>query len=527
MTSTIPNTPAPPATRTAHTARTGHAPAADAPGVRPPRAEIERRIAQAHPPLTHAQALVEAERCYYCHDAPCVAACPTGIDVPSFIARIAQGNLRGAAAAILSANPLGGMCARVCPTEVLCEDACVRHAAEDKPVEIGLLQRHATDAFFAACEGEGDGTRAAEGKGKREGKREGDSERHARPLFTRAPRSGRRIAVVGGGPAGLACAHGLACRGHDVVIFDARPKLGGLNEYGIAAYKATDGFAQAEVRWLLAIGGIEVRCSQALGREFTLDGLRADFDAVFLGLGLAGVNALGVPEPQATGLAAAVDFIAELRQAEDLSRLSPGRHVVVIGGGMTAVDAAVQSKMLGADTATIVYRRGAESMPASRHEQAWAQTQGVLIRHWAAPLAVLAEAGRVSGVRFAVTALHEGRLVETGETFTLAADRVLRAIGQTYLAEPAGAAIALDSGKGGCIATDAERRTSLAGVWAGGDCRAGGRDLTVEAVEDGKVAARSIDAALAAQAGRAGRADPADQAGQRPLPAGEFSKAGD
>ncbi len=482
-------------------------PSAALAGTRLPRAEIERRIAQAHPPLTRAQALVEAERCYYCHDAPCVAACPTGIDVPSFIARIAQGNPRGAAEAILSANPLGGMCARVCPTEVLCEDACVRHAAEDKPVEIGLLQRHATDAFFAArnIEGNTEGPRG-------------------RPLFTRRVASGRRVAVVGGGPAGLACAHGLAREGHDVVIFDARAKLGGLNEYGIAAYKATDGFAQAEVQWLLSIGGIEVRCGQVLGHEFTLDGLRADFDAVFLGLGLAGVNALGVPEPQATGasgLAAAVDFIAELRQADDLSRLSPGRHVLVIGGGMTAVDAAVQSKMLGAETATIVYRRGPEAMPASRHEQAWAQTQGVLIRHWAAPLAVLAEGGQVSGVRFAVTALHEGRLVETGETFTLAADRVLRAIGQTYVAGPAGAAIELESGQGGRIATDAERRTSLAGVWAGGDCRAGGRDLTVEAVQDGKVAARSIDAALAAQARHAGTA------GQHPSAAGEFSKAGD
>jgi glutamate synthase (NADPH/NADH) small chain len=455
--------------------------------VRPPvlpHAEIERRIAQAHAPLTPAQALVEAERCYYCHDAPCVAACPTGIDVPSFIARIAQGNLRGAAEAILSANPLGGMCARVCPTEVLCEDACVRHAAEDKPVEIGLLQRHATDAFFAASKSGGP---------------------LGRPLFTRKPRSGRRVAVVGGGPAGLACAHGLAREGHDVVVFDARPKLGGLNEYGIAAYKTTGGFAQAEVQWLLSIGGIEVRCAQALGRDITLDGLRADFDAVFLGLGLAGVNALGVPEPPAAGLAAAVDFIAELRQAEDLSLLDPGRHVVVIGGGMTAVDAAVQSRMLGAETATIVYRRGPEAMPASRHEQAWAQTQGVLIRHWAAPVAVLAEGGQVSGVRLAVTALQDGRLVETGETYTLPADRVLRAIGQAYVAAPAGAAIALDSGhsgpsghggRSGRIATDAEGRTSLPGVWAGGDCRAGGRDLTVEAVEDGKVAARSIHAAL-------------------------------
>jgi len=433
---------------------------------------IASDIAAAKPPLTPAQALVQAERCHYCHDAPCVTACPTGIDIPSFIARIAQGNLRGAASAILEANPLGGMCARVCPTEVLCEDACVRHTLEDKPVEIGLLQRHATDALFA---------------------------KPGAPLFTRAEPTGRRVAVVGAGPAGLACAHGLARAGHDVVVFEARAKGGGLNEYGIASYKATGDFAQAELDWLLSIGGIELRTGVALGDAITLESLRADYDAVFLGLGLAGVNTLGIPEPgaeAAAGLADAVDFIAELRQASDLSAVPVGRHVLVIGGGMTAVDAAVQSKLLGAETVTIAYRRGAEAMPASAHEQAWAQTHGVSIRHWAAPEAVLAEGGQVTGVRFAATRLDGGKLVPTGETFVLHADRVLRAIGQTFVAAPVGAAFRLEQGR---IATDGEGRTSLPGVWAGGDCCAGGRDLTVEAVEHGKVAARSIDAALRQQ----------------------------
>jgi len=422
---------------------------------------IAQEIATAKPPLTAAQALVQAERCHYCHDAPCVTACPTGIDIPSFIARIAQGNLRGAAKTILEANPLGGMCARVCPTEVLCEDACVRHTLEDEPVQIGLLQRHATDALFA---------------------------NPGKPLFTRGATTGKRVAVVGAGPAGLACAHGLARAGHEVVIFEARAKGGGLNEYGIAAYKAAGGFAQAELEWLLSIGGIELRTGVELGRDITLDGLRADFDAVFLGMGLGGVNALGVPEPQVSGLANAVDFIEELRQAGDLSAVPVGRHVVVIGGGMTAVDAAVQSKMLGAETVTIVYRRGAEAMPASTKEQAWAQTHGVLIRHWAAPEAVLAE-----GVRFVGTRLEGGKLVNTGETFVLPADRVLRAIGQSFVAAPLSGAVKLEGGR---IAADAEQRTSLDGVWAGGDCVAGGRDLTVEAVEQGKLAARSIDAAL-------------------------------
>jgi dihydropyrimidine dehydrogenase (NAD+) subunit PreT len=435
--------------------------------------DYARNFGDAHPLLNVVQAQVEAERCYYCHDAPCITACPTGIDIPSFIARIAQGNLRGAAKTIFAANPLGGMCARVCPTEVLCEQACVRNTNEDKPVEIGALQRHATDALMAAP---------------------------GAPLFTRAAPTGKRVAVVGSGPAGLACAHGLAREGHSVVIFEARPKAGGLNEYGIASYKTTGGFAQREVAWLLGIGGIEVRCGVQLGLDVTLDGLRADFDAVFLGMGLAGVNALGVPEPESPGLRAAVDFIAELRQAADVSQLPVGRDVVVIGGGMTAIDAAVQSKLLGAQTATIVYRRGPQSMSASQHEQDWAQHNGVTIRHWAAPQAVLTdsdgdgddEGAQITGLRLAHTALQGDKLVETGDTFTLPCDMVLRAIGQTFVPGPV-SNIALKQGR---IHTDDEGRSNVAGVWAGGDCRFGGRDLTVEAVEDGKVAARSIHAAL-------------------------------
>ncbi|MDR6214429.1 NAD(P)-dependent oxidoreductase [Paracidovorax wautersii] len=429
-------------------------------------AEYAANFSDAHPPLTRPQALIEAERCYYCFDAPCAAACPTSIDIPSFIHRIAQGNERGAARAILEANPLGGMCARVCPTEVLCEQACVRNSNEDKPVEIGALQRHATDAYFA---------------------------QPGAPLFTRAAPTGRRVAVVGAGPAGLACAHGLALRGHDVVLFEARPKLGGLNEYGLASYKTTGGFAQKEVEWLLSIGGIEVRCQQVLGRDITVDGLLQAYDAVFLGLGLAGVNALGITEPQVDGLRNAVDFIADIRQAGDLSKVPVGRRVLVIGGGMTAVDAAVQARKLGAEEVTMVYRRGAESMSASVDEQQWAQTNGVAIHHWAAPQELLCEGGAVTGMRFAATAQQDGRLVETGETFTLPADMVLKAIGQSYMPEYAGPSIALQSGR---IAADAEGRTSLPRVWAGGDCRAGGRDLTVEAVEHGKVAAAAISEAL-------------------------------
>ncbi|MCR4282237.1 MAG: FAD-dependent oxidoreductase, partial [Bauldia sp.] len=299
-----------------------------------------------HPRLDQHQAVVEADRCYFCYDAPCVAACPTGIDIPMFIREIMTGNPKGAAETILSANILGGMCARVCPTETLCEQACVREAAEGKPVRIGELQRYATDALMA----------------------------EGRQPFARAAPTGKRIAVVGAGPAGLSCAHRLAMHGHDVVVFDARPKPGGLNEYGIAAYKTPGGFAEAEVDFVLSIGGIAIETGKALGREVTLAALRQDFDAVFLAVGLGGVNALGLPDEDTAGVEDAVRYIAELRQASDLSALPVGRRVVVVGGGMTAIDIASQSKRLGAEDVTIVYRRGPEKMGASEYERELAQT---------------------------------------------------------------------------------------------------------------------------------------------------------
>lgn len=444
---------------------------ASTPGVHAGRlsaAQYQRNFCDAHPPLSVFQAKNEADRCYYCFDAPCQTACPTGIDVPSFIQRIADGNVRGAAHTILEANPLGGMCARVCPTEVLCEQACVRNTAEDKPVEIGALQRFATDSYL---------------------------QKPGAPLFSRAAATGKTVAVVGAGPAGLACAHGLARRGHDVVLLDAQPKAGGLNEYGLATYKTTDGFAQKEVAWLLSIGGITVRHGQRLGSDITLTQLIQDYDAVFLGLGLGGVNSIGIPEPAATGLRNAVEFIAELRQAQDFARVPVGRHVVVIGGGMTAVDASVQSKKLGAESVTMVYRRGPADMGASGHEQAWALENGVHIRHWAAPVKVLTEGGRVCGVRFASTRMEDGKLVTGTEEFTLEADMVLKAIGQSPDAQPLGTLLELRQGR---IVADPHQRSSHPKVWAGGDCCHGGRDLTVEAVEHGKLAAQSIHQALCA-----------------------------
>jgi dihydropyrimidine dehydrogenase (NAD+) subunit PreT len=430
------------------------------------RATLETNFGDLHPPLDAHEARVEADRCYFCYDAPCQTACPTSIDIPLFIRQIATGNELGAARTILDANIMGGMCARVCPTETLCEEACVRETAEGKPVRIGLLQRHATDALFAT----------------------------GKTPFSRAAPTGKRVAIVGAGPAGLACAHALAVAGHEATIFERREKSGGLNEYGIAAYKAPDDFAAREAAFILSIGGIEVKHGQALGQEISLDALRRDYDAVFLGVGLGATNKLGLAgEGALANVVDAVDYIAELRQAEDLSKLPVGRRVVVIGGGMTAVDAAVQSKRLGAEAVTIAYRRGVDQMKASRYERELAQTSGVLVSPWARPVALESEGGAVSGVLFERTREEGGALVGAGETFSVAADVVFTAIGQ----KGAPAALAgVQCSQDGRIVVDDERRTSLAGVWAGGDCIAGGLDLTVAAVEDGKQAARSIDAAL-------------------------------
>ena len=427
-------------------------------------ADFATAFGDAAPRYTRGQALTEAERCLYCFDAPCVQACPTAIDVPSFIRRIADDNLRGAAHSILSANPLGGTCARACPTEVLCEQVCVRTTQQGKPVEIGRLQRYAIDAVMA---------------------------RPVTALFTRGAPSGRRIAVVGAGPAGLACAFVLARLGHDVVIHDARERGGGLNEYGLASYKMAGGFAQAELDWLLRIGGIGLQLGCRLENAAQLRALRGAFDAVFIGVGLTRTNDLGVPGDALGGVRDAVDFIAELRQAADVSTVPIGRRVVVIGGGMTAVDAAVQSKLLGADDVHMVYRRGPEAMSASPSERAWAQTNGVTLHFGLRPVEITGSQGQASGVRFEAA---------DGSATTLPADMVLRAIGQTFDGGVLGAAL-VELGltlQAGRVQADADGRTGVQRLYAGGDCRAGGRDLTVEAVEDGKRAAAAIDADISA-----------------------------
>jgi len=449
-----------------------HLPSAQEVGTYDPPS-LANNFSDLHPPLTHRQAMIESQRCLYCFDAPCVEACPSDIDIPSFIRQISENNINGAAETILEANILGGSCARVCPTEILCERSCVRnHDAECQPVLIGLLQRHATDHM--------------------------QFESHP---FKRAANSGRHIAVVGAGPAGLSCAHRLAMLGHQVTIFEAEQKPGGLNEYGIARYKMTDDFARKEVEFLLEIGGIDIQHGQRLGDNLELATLHQQFDSVFLGLGLGASRALGLTGDNAPGLMPAVDYIKTLRQTKDLGSLPVAKRCIVIGAGNTAIDMATQMARLGATEVTLVYRRGTEAMSATDHEQEIAKANGVRMVTWAQPDEILLDdQGHVAGMRFAKTHDQAGQLTPTGETFDLAADAIFKAIGQGFdsasLTDETARELARDGER---IQVDAFFRTSMPNVYAGGDCVKPGQDLTVQAVQHGKLAAHAIHQALAAK----------------------------
>lgn len=428
--------------------------------------EYETNFSDLHPRLSNHEALVESERCYFCFDAPCVQACPTEIDIPLFIRQISTANPLGSAETILSQNIMGGMCARVCPTETLCEQVCVREEAEGKPVRIGQLQRFATDIAM-----------------------DGDHQ-----FFKRAKSTGKTIAVVGAGPAGLACAHRLSMHGHDVKVFDAKSKPGGLNEYGIAAYKSVDEFARREVEYILAIGGIKTEYGKSLGEGLSIEELLANHDAVFLGVGLGATGELGIDQESVGGVEDAIDFIERLRQAEEFSTIPIGRKVVVIGGGMTAIDAAIQAKHLGAGEVTICYRRGKDQMAASVFEQDLAATSGVTIRHWLQPVKMAAKDGQVCGVEFEYTSTSGGSLAGTGDRTTIAADQVFKAIGQKL---DTGALIDTNlEMASNRIRIDEFGRTSHPKIWAGGDCATGGDDLTVSAVAMGRDAAENIHSTL-------------------------------
>lgn len=428
---------------------------------------IRDNLTEMAEPLTQNQAFIEADRCYFCYDAPCTIACPTEINIPEFIRRIKTGNTQGSAYKILEQNIMGAMCSRVCPTEELCEQACVRNDHEEMPVKIGLLQRFATESTID----------------------------ENIQYFDRTPDTGKRIAVIGAGPAGLSCAHGLARQGHHVTIFEKRVKAGGLNEYGIATYKALNDIAQREVDYILEIGNIDIQYGKALGEDISLTTLESDYDATFLGAGLGDVNPLRLDNESVLGITDAVSYIESLRQSDDPSTLPVADNIVVIGGGMTAVDIAVQSKKLGASDVTIVYRREKSQMGASEHEQEYAQKNNVKILYSLSPDSLLVDDGNVSAVRFRKTISNSnGKLILLDDYSVLPAEMVFKAIGQMLRVNDLGdSEIELQKGR---ILVDEQRKTSAKTIWAGGDCVAGGNDLTVSAVQDGKVAAQSINAYL-------------------------------
>ena len=400
--------------------------------------QLAANFADIAPPLTNDAALLEANKCLFCHDAPCTIACPTHIDVPAFIKKIATGNLRGSARVILDANPFGHSCARACPVEVLCEGACVLNERDEQPIKIALLQRHATDHVL---------------------------DRKLK-LFQPGPKSGKRVAIVGAGPAGLACARDLRRQGHAVTVFDAKPQPGGLNTYGIAEYKLKADVALAEVQDILDLG-VELKTGVTID---SLEPLLAKYDAVFVGVGLGSTKRLGIPGEDLPGVIDALTFIEHLK-THPYRETTVGRQVVVIGAGNTAIDAVTQAKRLGAAAATIVYRRGEADMPCYHYEYELAKRDGCGFRFNAAPQRVLGN-GTVVGL--------EVRTASGAET--IPCDMVIVAIGQGER-------------------TEIKWPRDNPKVFFGGDCANGGAEI-VNAAAEGVVAAKKIHEMLTVRDGK-------------------------
>ena len=436
--------------------------------------QYEANFSDIHPPFeskTAAQA--DANRCLFCYDAPCTKSCPTGIDVPKFIKQICTDNIKGSAHTIFSANIMGAGCSKVCPVEKLCEGACVYNLLDEEAIPIAKLQRYATEKAME----------------------------HKWPLFNRKPSTGKKVAVVGAGPAGLSCAHLLSREGIDVTIYEKESKGGGLMTYGIAAYKVTPQFCEEEVNYILSIGGINIQYNQELGKSgpagkqgISLATLQKNYDAVYLGLGVGIARQLDIPGEELPGVEDAISFIYAIR-TKGYPAVAVGDKVAVIGMGMTAIDAATQAKRLGAKEVTLVYRRTEEEKPCTDAELDIAKLDGCEIIWLAAPKEVKGKDGKVSELICRKMILGEpdssGRRspVDTGETFSLEVDMVIKAAGQVPFEE-----VINNSGianKNGKIIIDNNCATNSKGVFAGGDAVNGGKEV-VDAVQAGKDGATAI-----------------------------------
>jgi glutamate synthase (NADPH/NADH) small chain len=433
--------------------------------------EVAANMAEFEPRYTPQEALIEANRCLFCFDAPCIMACPTGIDIPSFIKKIANRNLTGSARTILTANVLGASCARVCPTQVLCEGACVVLDLEGDPVKIGRLQRHATDHVY---------------------------ENNIDVLHAPAKKNGRKVAILGAGPAGLGCAAELAQLGYEVTVFDKKKAGGGLNTYGIAYYKMRPEVSLEEVAMIARLG-VNFRFETEIGRDVSISDLGRDYDAIFLGLGLGGANRLGIPGEDLPEVVDALEFI-EWIHTRPLHEVPVGRRVAVLGCGNTAIDAVTQSRRLGAE-ATIIYRRGEQDMPAYDFEYDLAKADGAKFLFHTIPTEVLSENGHVKALRLAKTEMRDGKAsIIAGSEWIEPFDLVLKAVGQekqAQLFEKLFPGLKLDR-KGRVEHDPATMQTTHPKLFVGGDCANGGREV-VNAVAEGKKAARGINALLTAQ----------------------------
>ncbi len=427
----------------------------------------DQNFKEIHPPFEfYDAALVEANRCLFCYDAPCTKSCPTGIDVPKFIKQITTENIKGSARTILSANIMGAGCSKVCPVEKLCEGACVYNLMDEAAIPIAKLQRYATE-------------KALENKWK---------------LFERKESNGKKVAIIGAGPAGLSCAHALSKEGVDVTIFEKEKKAGGLLTYGIAAYKVTPQFCEEEVNYILSLGGIEIKYNREFGKDITLKQLQNDYDAVFLGFGVGIARQLEIKGENLEGVIDAIGFIYDIR-TKGYSSIPVGDKVAVIGMGMTAIDAATQAKRLGAKEVTIIYRRTQEEMPCTKEELNIAKLDGCEIIWLASPKKVIGVNGKVSQLECCIMKLGEpdtsGRRspVQTNETIVLEVDMIIKAAGQTPF-ETLVDNSQINNSKGR-LTIDSSFATNIEGVFAGGDCVNGGKEV-VDAVQAGKDGANAI-----------------------------------